>query len=104
MVAISPCPDEERHGARRHVARREFAKLTLDLQLALGFGQVGQLVHELVGRHAGKESIDGRHADPGEHGLAVCRLQGKITHQNGSIRTEEMAMSLSPSWMGLGLG
>ncbi len=79
VVAIGPCPAEERLASRRDIHASELCEHSLDLDLARVRGQIemGPLRGE---RHVGEKRIDGRRADFLEHRLAIVRGEGKITH------------------------
>ena len=84
VVAVGAGADEERHRARRDVARRQPPELALHVDLALAVRQVDEIGEELVARHVGEEVVDARDADARQHGLAVGVRERQVAHHGFS--------------------
>jgi hypothetical protein len=80
VVLIGAGADEEGNGGGGGVFAGHLAEDALDLELALGAGQVDRGLQQLAGRHIAEQRVDIGDADPREHVLAVGIGEREIAH------------------------
>jgi hypothetical protein len=85
MVLVGARTHEERHGRGRDVAAGHAAQDALDLELALGAGQIEWRGQQLAAGHVAEQRVDIGNTDPREHVLAVGIGQREVAHGFGSV-------------------